>query len=158
MDSYLKSINIGYNSTTSIFTVENKTLMGYSSSTYKLENGTKGMIEYTLMLKVKGYNASKPIKTLSTNKTFQPLLYEPELTTHAELSKFVNYVNNTIKTQNNSSARAVGYMLSINQDPDKIPCYKVVHTDRRMGKYALGMDEKEKTAKERWYQDIQWDC
>ena len=104
MDSYLKSINIGYNSTTSIFTVENKTLMGYSSSTYKLENGTKGMIEYTLMLKDKGYNASKQIKTLSTNKTFQPLLYELELTNPAELSNFVNYVNNTIKTPNNSSA------------------------------------------------------
>ena len=39
MDSYLKSINIGYSSTTSIFTVENKTLTGYSSGTYKLENG-----------------------------------------------------------------------------------------------------------------------
>ncbi|HII82753.1 MAG TPA: MMPL family transporter [Ferroplasma sp.] len=104
MDSYLKSINISYSSTTSIFTVENKTLTGYSSSTYKLENGTKGMIEYTLMLKDKGYNASKQIKTLSTNKTFQPLLYELELTNPAELSNFVNYVNNTIKTPNNSSA------------------------------------------------------
>ena len=45
--SYLKGINVGYNRTTSIFTVENQTLTGYSNSTYKLENATKGLIGYT---------------------------------------------------------------------------------------------------------------
>lgn len=57
------------------------------------------------------------------------------ITTYGELARALGDIR---------AARAVGYMLSINQDPDKIPCYKVVHTDRRMGKYALGMDEKEK--------------
>ena len=57
------------------------------------------------------------------------------ITTYGELARALGDIR---------AARAVGYMLSINQDPDKIPCYKVVYTDRRMGKYALGMDEKEK--------------
>ena len=57
------------------------------------------------------------------------------ITTYGELARALGDIR---------AARAVGYMLSINQDPDKIPCYKVVHTDRRMGKYALGVDEKEK--------------
>ncbi len=40
------------------------------------------------------------------------------------------------------ASRAVGYMLSVNKDPDIIPCYKVVHTDKTTGKYRLGIDEK----------------
>ncbi len=40
------------------------------------------------------------------------------------------------------ASRAVGYMLSINKYPDIIPCYKVVHTDKTVGKYRLGMEEK----------------
>ncbi len=85
MDSYLKSINIGYSSTTSIFTVENKTLMGYSSSTYKLENGTKGMIEYTLMLKDKGFTEKQAASNLSQNSAFEHLL-------HALLINATNFV------------------------------------------------------------------
>jgi deoxyribonuclease V len=57
------------------------------------------------------------------------------ITTYGELARALGDIK---------SARAVGYMLSINDDPDSIPCYKVVHTDKRMGKYALGTDEKAK--------------
>ncbi len=57
------------------------------------------------------------------------------ITTYGELARALGDIR---------AARAVGYMLSINSDPDTIPCYKVVHTDRRVGKYALGVDEKEK--------------
>ncbi len=39
-------------------------------------------------------------------------------------------------------ARSVGYMLSINDKPDVFPCYKVVYSDGRSGKYALGSEEK----------------
>lgn len=58
---------------------------------------------------------------------------EGYITTYGELAKALGDIR---------AARAVGYMLSINEDPDGIPCYKVVHTDRRMGKYALGVEEK----------------
>jgi deoxyribonuclease V len=60
---------------------------------------------------------------------------EGYITTYGELARALGDIR---------ASRAVGYMLSINQDPDNIPCYKVVHTDRRMGKYALGINEKER--------------
>ncbi|KAA8922231.1 endonuclease V [Thermoplasma sp.] len=42
------------------------------------------------------------------------------------------------------AARAVGYMLSINEDPDRIPCYRVVMHDGTVGNYThpLGPQEK----------------
>ncbi len=40
------------------------------------------------------------------------------------------------------AARACGYMLSMNSDPDNIPCYKVVMSDGSLGGYSLGLDEK----------------
>jgi deoxyribonuclease V len=40
------------------------------------------------------------------------------------------------------SARAVGYMLSLNNYPDKYPCYKIVYSDGTAGNYALGAEEK----------------
>lgn len=58
---------------------------------------------------------------------------EGYITTYGALAKALGDIR---------AARAVGYMLSINEDPDGIPCYKVVHTDRRMGKYASGVEEK----------------
>ncbi len=44
------------------------------------------------------------------------------------------------------SARAVGYMLSINRDPDGIPCYRVVLSDGSVGNYThpLGPEEKKR--------------
>jgi deoxyribonuclease V len=57
------------------------------------------------------------------------------ITTYGELARALGDIR---------AARAVGYMLSINSDPDRIPCYRVVHTDGRMGKYALGIEEKER--------------
>ena len=57
------------------------------------------------------------------------------ITTYGELARALGDIR---------AARAVGYMLSVNSDPDGIPCYKVVYSDRRVGKYALGVDEKEK--------------
>ena len=105
MDSYLKSINVGYNSTTSIFTVENKTLMGYSNSTYKLENGTSGLIEYTLLLKEQGYNESYAItnitRTSPEHSTFDDLLGELNLTHGNGVPDFVSYVYNDISAPNN---------------------------------------------------------
>ncbi len=42
------------------------------------------------------------------------------------------------------AARACGYMLSLNPDPDQIPCYRVVYSDSRVGNYShpLGRSEK----------------
>ncbi len=58
---------------------------------------------------------------------------EGYITTYGQLAKALGDIR---------AARAVGYMLSINEDPDGIPCYRVVHTDKKMGKYASGVEEK----------------
>jgi O-6-methylguanine DNA methyltransferase len=58
---------------------------------------------------------------------------EGYITTYGQLARALGDIR---------AARAVGYMLSINEDPDGIPCYRVVHTDKRMGKYASGVEEK----------------
>jgi len=39
-------------------------------------------------------------------------------------------------------ARLVGLVLSRNKDTERIPCYRVVHGDGRLGGYALGVREK----------------
>ncbi|WP_337859961.1 MMPL family transporter [Ferroplasma sp.] len=103
--SYLKSINVGYNRATSIYTVENQTLMGYSSSAYKLENGTKGMIKFTLLnLSEDKYNVTETTKNISRNTSLLPLLDELGLTTPKNVTAFVQRVNNTIRSPKNSSA------------------------------------------------------
>jgi len=40
------------------------------------------------------------------------------------------------------ASRAVGQILSKNKELEKIPCYKVIHNDGRVGGYVLGKDEK----------------
>ncbi len=105
MDSYLKGINVGYNSTTSIFTVENKTLMSYSNSTYKLENGTGAMINYVLYLKSQNYSNTSAVQTLSANTTFRGLLEELDFTNNTEISHFVNHVYNNNVTLNTTNGK-----------------------------------------------------
>ncbi len=63
---------------------------------------------------------------------------EDKITTYGALAKALGDIK---------ASRAVGYMLSINKYPDIIPCYKVVHSDKTVGKYALGIDEKIKRLK-----------
>lgn len=41
------------------------------------------------------------------------------------------------------SYRQAGQLLHKNPDPDRFPCFKVVHTDGRLGGYGLGVKEKE---------------
>ncbi|HDM67326.1 MAG TPA: methylated-DNA--[protein]-cysteine S-methyltransferase [Thermoplasmatales archaeon] len=40
------------------------------------------------------------------------------------------------------AARAVGRMMNQNPDPDTMPCYKIVHSDGRIGGFGLGVEEK----------------
>jgi len=40
------------------------------------------------------------------------------------------------------AARAVGYMMNQNPDPDNTPCYKIVNSDGSIGGYSTGVDEK----------------
>ncbi len=42
----------------------------------------------------------------------------------------------------NIHPRYVARLLSLNRDLDNIPCFKVVHSDGRVGGYVLGVDEK----------------
>ncbi|MDH7506708.1 MAG: endonuclease V [Candidatus Thermoplasmatota archaeon] len=40
------------------------------------------------------------------------------------------------------AARAVGRMMNQNPDADTMPCYKIVHSDGRLGGFGLGIDDK----------------
>lgn len=40
------------------------------------------------------------------------------------------------------AARAVGRMMNQNPDPDNMPCYKIVHSDGRLGGFGRGIDDK----------------
>lgn len=40
------------------------------------------------------------------------------------------------------AARAVGLMMNQNPDADSMPCYKVVHSDGKIGGFGLGIDDK----------------
>ena len=40
------------------------------------------------------------------------------------------------------ASRAVGRMMNQNPDADKMPCYKIVHSDGRIGGFGLGIDDK----------------
>jgi len=42
----------------------------------------------------------------------------------------------------NIPPRYVARLLSLNKDLNKYPCYKVVHSDGRVGGYVLGVNEK----------------
>ena len=40
------------------------------------------------------------------------------------------------------TARAVGHMMNQNPDADSMPCFKIVHSDGRLGGFGLGIDDK----------------
>lgn len=40
------------------------------------------------------------------------------------------------------AARAVGRMMNQNPDADDMPCYKIVHSDGRLGGFGLGINDK----------------
>ena len=40
------------------------------------------------------------------------------------------------------AARAVGRMMNQNPDADSMPCYKIVHSDGRIGGFGLGIEDK----------------
>ena len=40
------------------------------------------------------------------------------------------------------SSRAVGRMMNQNPDADDMPCYKIVHSDGRLGGFGLGINDK----------------
>ncbi|MCK5112562.1 MAG: endonuclease V [Thermoplasmatales archaeon] len=46
------------------------------------------------------------------------------------------------------ASRAVGRMMNQNPDADDMPCYKIVHTDGRLGGFGLGIDDKIRRLKE----------
>ena len=78
--------------------------MGYG--TYKLENGTKGMIEYTLLLEGKHYNVTDAVKNLTETSpehvAFHKLLGTLNLTTPSRIKTFVENVYSNIGNLNKS--------------------------------------------------------
>ncbi|KPV45901.1 MMPL family protein [Acidiplasma aeolicum] len=66
VSNYLKSTNIGYTNTTSIFTVENSTLYSFSKEIKGLEKGIYGLNELVLILNLSGKSPAE----IETNSTF----------------------------------------------------------------------------------------
>lgn len=60
--------------------------------------------------------------------------------------KITNYKILARKLKTHS--RAVGRLLAKNPDPDKIPCFKVISSDGKLGGYSLGLKEKIRKLKE----------
>jgi deoxyribonuclease V len=46
------------------------------------------------------------------------------------------------------AARAVGRMMNQNPDADSMPCFKIIHSDGRLGGFGLGIDDKIRRLKE----------
>ena len=46
------------------------------------------------------------------------------------------------------ASRAVGRMMNQNPDADDMPCYKIVHSDGRLGGFGLGIEDKIRRLKE----------
>ncbi|MEF8848055.1 MAG: endonuclease V [Candidatus Thermoplasmatota archaeon] len=47
------------------------------------------------------------------------------------------------------AARAVGYMMKNNPNPDRVPCYKIIYSDGKIGNYSCGgIKEKRKKLRE----------
>ena len=46
------------------------------------------------------------------------------------------------------ASRAVGRMMNQNPDADDMPCFKIVHSDGRLGGFGLGMNDKIRRLKE----------
>jgi RND superfamily putative drug exporter len=112
MSAYLKSINVGYNGTTSIFTVENKTLTGYSNSTYKLENATQGLILYTISLKENRYSVSDAVYNITVlspeHSSFDKLLGElfpASVSNNSQFGENVTQFVNTVYNINETRGR-----------------------------------------------------
>lgn len=49
-----------------------------------------------------------------------------------------------------TSPRAIASMLSANQELERYPCYKVIHTDGRIGGYRGGVEKKVKKLQNDW--------
>ncbi len=94
--NYLNSTNIGYKSVTSIYTVENSTLTGFSGNIKGLESGTYGLNKYIVGLYLGShgkYNASKIEQKIQSNTTLGPL-FEKILGTYG-ISNTSSPVNTT---------------------------------------------------------------
>ena len=78
-----------------------------------------------------------------------PNLYEKiyDLVKQIPRGKISTYKQIAISLGDPIAARAVGQVLSENERLDEIPCYRVIHTDGRVGKYRLGEKEKIKRLK-----------
>ena len=62
-------------------------------------------------------------------------LPEDSITTYGAIAKALGDIK---------VAKAVGFMLSRNTDGDKIKCYKVIHSDGRVGKFTHPLDSEER--------------
>ncbi len=65
-----------------------------------------------------------------------------ELVGQIPKGKVITYREIALFLGNVKCARAVGNILNKNADLKNIPCYKVVHSDGRIGGYKLGKEKK----------------
>lgn len=79
-----------------------------------------------------------------------PNLYQKvyEIVKQIPKGKVSTYKQIAIALGDPIAARAVGRALNANEDPETIPCYRVVHSNGKIGDYSLGKEEKIKRLKE----------
>lgn len=65
-----------------------------------------------------------------------------ELVKQIPRGKVSTYKHIAIALGDPIAARAVGQVLNVNDDPETIPCYRVVHSNGEVGGYSLGKEEK----------------
>ncbi len=61
-----------------------------------------------------------------------------KITTYGDIAKLLG---------DKIASRAIGKLMAVNKYPDIIPCYKVVHSDGRIGKYSAPGGEEKKAEK-----------
>lgn len=92
-----------------------------------------------------GMNVRKP---LTTNEAQVPDLYKIVLNLLNQIpsGQITTYKDIALALGDQRASRAVGTIMANNPRPDKFPCWRVVHSDGKVGKYSGpgGKEEKER--------------
>lgn len=96
----------------------------------------RGRVRYPLMMSVTGLTKVPNLKQIVLELLNQ--IPEGKVTTYKDLA---------IAIGDDGAARAVGTIMANNSRPDKYPCWRVVHSDGRVGKYSGSGGKAEKIDK-----------
>ncbi|WP_061950807.1 MMPL family transporter [Acidiplasma cupricumulans] len=109
VSNYLKSTNIGYTNTTSIFTVENSTLYSFSKEIKGLENGIYDLNTLVLSLNLKGENSTKIAQNSTFSAGFNKIFTEVGVSNLSFIDNAISEFNHTKSISKTSLYLAVDY-------------------------------------------------